>query len=341
MEAAKKIIEIASKYGGSVYGDYVAEVILPTLKGDKINESISKLLICSNGKPFGDMIAEIKNNFFVQKREKMCSGVCKTYKIITKKNNFSLYVFESRPESKTSPHRVDLFDVMFKIVDNKYIRMDDDEKSLYYLLNNIVTVSNIKDIKRFFSCINSNYLNQGWIVRIKNDRDCGYCFNNPLEKVEIFYRNGYWYYIPDYLKGTKIAALIILNNIEIKAIEYEKSLIETNYNKSDNLNNIEIKADILNDIEIKATDNLNNIEIKATDNLNNIKIKDSDNLNNIKIKDSDNLNSNMLAIFEEGLKVMSDKLEAYNDEELNNIYQIGVNEYRDRFNRMLNVNTNK
>ena len=133
MKAAKKIVEIASNHGGAVYADYVTKVIIPTLKGDKIDESISLLRICSNGKPFKSMIAEIKKNCCVQKQGKDYTGTYKMYTITSEDGKFSLCVVESR----SGPYRPDLSEVMFKIVDDKYIRVDDYGGSLYYLLNNI------------------------------------------------------------------------------------------------------------------------------------------------------------------------------------------------------------
>lgn len=226
MDIAKKIVEIASNYGGSVFGEYVMKIIIPVLSGCIIDQSINNVHICLEKLQHKIMLEELEKIFFIEMLTKYHDSDEKVCVIRYNEAKLSLFMFDSVTEI------LDLKSIMFKIVDDKYIRVDNYASSLYYILNNIVTIDIVPKSQNFFNYINKDYLDKGWIVRLKNDHNLNIRFylNEFLHenKIKIYKRNGYWYYIPDHLEKTKIAASIILNSIDFDAAKYDK---ESKFNK--------------------------------------------------------------------------------------------------------------
>lgn len=343
---ANKVISTSSVNFGYVYGKFVREVIIPRIIDPSCEISFDNIDIWFEYSSSKDSFLLSLNKEYridIDKHIPCITGsVIHNYKIYGDGLTFNINVIVS----KKCPHRYFDVDVHTRVnSEGKFSCLGDEiinkiKNKRATMLEEYTSTENIE-----FEQINKDFFEKGWTVLSKADQ---FLFSKWIVQnnipVLISFVDEHWKYSPDSI-NSRSKDIIPVSDDKLKDINIKDD--ENNHvfviplRISGTPKHIKESLKLLSYTKKEINDFLNNAISK--NNYQTTKSKEYEteitSLKNRKMKTNqpkdDKLKDIMMSIFNEGLKVMETKFYNMEDEELQYVYKLGLDEYRNKFDNLL------
>jgi hypothetical protein len=321
LDIAKKIIGIASLCDSYVHGEFVRDVIIPRMNNPDCEISFENIDIWCKDLTRRDLFFNKLNIYFsLAYNVPYFMNYENQYKydINGKSVNINIIVSEN-----FHGKYFDINSVIFKYLDNefvcKYLNISIRNKNKQTIMNDEYNPTS--DL--CFNQINKDFFQKGWSILSKNQQtDLAKWIVQYDIPVLISFEDGYWIFSPN---KNKAKNEITKNEITKNKSKDEITKNEITKNEVSKEAKNEVFKEAKNEVSKEAKDEVSK---EAKDEVSK-EVKDE-------ITKDDKSKDILMSIFNTGLEVLGGKL--YNnieDTELQYIYKCGLDEYRNKFNHVL------